>query len=75
MPAPSQLDFFGDADGPALTPQRSTRLEALGGEAVEIDFAPFREAGELLYGGPWIAERHGGDRRRDRASAEMRCIR
>ena len=32
-------------------------LASLGAEAVEIDFAPFREAASLLYGGPWVAER------------------
>ena len=33
-------------------------LEAAGGEAVEIDFAPFVEAASLLYEGPWVAERY-----------------
>ncbi len=33
-------------------------LEAAGGEAVEIDFAPFVEAANLLYEGPWVAERY-----------------
>jgi allophanate hydrolase len=32
-------------------------LEALGGVAVDIDFAPFEEAAALLYAGPWVAER------------------
>ena len=32
-------------------------LRSLGGEAVEIDFAPFLEAAALLYEGPWVAER------------------
>jgi allophanate hydrolase len=27
------------------------------GRPVEIDFSPFREAAQLLYGGPWVAER------------------
>ena len=29
----------------------------MGGKAVGIDFAPFSEAGRLLYDGPWVAER------------------
>ncbi len=33
------------------------RLEALGGVAVPIDYAPFEEAARLLYDGPWVAER------------------
>jgi allophanate hydrolase len=32
-------------------------MEARGGEKVEIDFRPFRAAAELLYSGPWVAER------------------
>ena len=29
----------------------------MGGEKVEIDFSVFRKAADLLYGGPWVAER------------------
>ena len=32
-------------------------LEALGGVAIRIDYAPFSEAAALLYSGPWVAER------------------
>src|SRR5262249_50245946 len=32
-------------------------LEGLGGRRVEIDFTPFKEAAQLLYDGPWVAER------------------
>ena len=34
-----------------------TRLAKLGATLVEIDFAPFRKAGALLYDGAWVAER------------------
>jgi allophanate hydrolase len=34
------------------------RLESLGGRCVPIDFAPFSETAQLLYGGPWLAERY-----------------
>lgn len=34
-----------------------SRLRELGGTAVEIDFEPFAKAGDLLYSGPWLAER------------------
>lgn len=34
------------------------RLHALGGEPVTVDLEPFFEAGRLLYGGPWLAERY-----------------
>jgi allophanate hydrolase len=55
----SQREFFGNADGPALYDTAIERLEALGGEAVAIDYAPFREVNALLYTGPWLAERYG----------------
>jgi allophanate hydrolase len=32
-------------------------LDALGGTRVAVDIAPLRAAGQLLYGGPWVAER------------------
>jgi allophanate hydrolase len=34
------------------------QLEALGHRAVPIDFSPLHAVAELLYGGPWVAERH-----------------
>jgi allophanate hydrolase len=55
---PSQLEFAGCAESPALFAQARALLEAAGGEAVEIDFAPFVEAAKLLYQGPWVAERY-----------------
>ena len=38
------------------------RLRALGGEQVDIDFAPFAETAALLYGAPFVAERYAGGR-------------
>jgi len=49
--------FDGDREAEALYDRSIARLEALGGTAVEIDYAPFRECASLLYGGPWVAER------------------
>ncbi|HXQ51819.1 MAG TPA: allophanate hydrolase [Stellaceae bacterium] len=51
------LEFFCDRDAAALFAASVARLERLGGRKVEIDFAPFLDAGQLLYGGPWVAER------------------
>jgi amidase/allophanate hydrolase len=34
------------------------RFAQIGGMAIEVDFAPFRQAGELMFSGPWVAERH-----------------
>jgi len=58
VPRSGQLEFFGDSINPGLFRAAVQRLEALGGTAVEIDFAPFLETARLLYGGPWVAERY-----------------
>ena len=55
---PARLEFFGDAEAARLFAGAVARLEHLGGQAVTIDFAPFREAARLLYEGPWVAERY-----------------
>ena len=57
IPGSGDLEFFGDNEAEALFAAAIERLERAGGEAVEIRFAPFREAGKLLYDGPWVAER------------------
>jgi allophanate hydrolase len=51
------LDFFGDGEAATLYADSIVRLESLGGKKVEIDFAAFAEASDLLYHGPWVAER------------------
>jgi allophanate hydrolase len=51
------LEFFGDDGAAALYAASIDRLTALGGQKVEIDFRPFQDAAELLYRGPWVAER------------------
>mgnify|MGYP006271309887 CR=1 FL=1 len=53
----ADAEFHGDAAYAALYAEAVAKLRALGGTAVEIDYAPFREAAGLLYGGPWVAER------------------
>ena len=55
---PSHLEFAGCPESPVLFAKARAMLEAAGGEAVEIDFAPFVEAARLLYEGPWVAERY-----------------
>ena len=55
--ASEEREFFGDADNAALYENAIAQLASLGGKAVEIDYSPFRAAGELLYQGPWTAER------------------
>jgi allophanate hydrolase len=58
VPRREQLQFFGDSEYARLFDAAIARLEALGSEGVEIDFAPFLDAARLLYEGPWVAERY-----------------
>jgi allophanate hydrolase len=51
------LEFFGDTAARALYEDACERLQKCGGTPVAIDFSPFREAADLLYQGPWVAER------------------
>lgn len=57
VPSDSELRFFGDAEAERLYREAILRMEECGGRKVEIDYAPFRKTAELLYGGPWLAER------------------
>ena len=57
VPRPGQREFFGNSEAARLFEAAIARLAALGGDIVEIDFAPFSEAAALVYGGPWLAER------------------
>jgi allophanate hydrolase len=57
VPALSQLEFFGDQEAAKLYDAAVRHLEGMGGAKVEIDFALFRAAADLLYQGPWVAER------------------
>ncbi|NBC31315.1 MAG: allophanate hydrolase [Alphaproteobacteria bacterium] len=62
VPRPDQLAFFGNPETPLLFEEAVARLAGLGAEPVEIDFGPFAETAALLYGGPWVAERHAAIR-------------
>ena len=57
VPAPEWLEFFGDDSAPALFENAAVALEGLGGVRVRFDFGIFRDAAQLLYQGPWVAER------------------
>lgn len=58
VPRHQQLQFFGNNESERLFAETVAKLQALGGEAIEIDFTPFQEAARLLYDGPWVAERY-----------------
>lgn len=57
VPPPAQQQFFGDTESQELYRQAVARLAAAGGTAVEVDIAPLLRAAQLLYSGPWVAER------------------
>lgn len=59
---PAQLAFFGDAEAERLYRESLQRLQALGGECVEIDLQAFLDTAKLLYEGPWVAERYAAIR-------------
>ncbi|MDH2384364.1 allophanate hydrolase [Bradyrhizobium sp. CER78] len=59
VPASPWLDFFGNVDAAALFGEAVARLERLGGRKVEVDYAPFAEINDLLFNGPWLADRYG----------------
>lgn len=56
VPARAQRQFFGDVEAECLY-DRALAALAQGCELVEIDIEPLLEAAQLLYGGPWVAER------------------
>ena len=54
---PSTLEFFGDQKYAEQFQKAIEVLISMGGNPVPIDFTVFKEAAQLLYQGPWIAER------------------
>ncbi|MDQ4419325.1 allophanate hydrolase [Sphingobium sp. DEHP117] len=56
VPRRDQRVWFGDSESEHLYERA---LETLGtlADVVEIDLSPLQEAAQLLYGGPWVAER------------------
>src|ERR1700730_4539891 len=55
--ASKDQEWFGMPECATLYHQACERLAGIAGTAVEVDFAPFRETGRMLFDGPWIAER------------------
>ena len=55
---PNSRVFFGDEGTERLYDRSIEVMCALGGTPVEIDYGPFGELAELLYTGPWVAERY-----------------
>ncbi|MCR9073464.1 MAG: allophanate hydrolase [Alphaproteobacteria bacterium] len=58
IPDAGSLKFFGDtAQADAFKAALDT-VRSFGCETAEIDFTPFYQVAEMLYGGVWVAERH-----------------
>ena len=57
VPRPQDREYFGNREAAALYDSAIERLRRLGGIPVEVDFAPFVEAGKFMFDGPWVAER------------------
>ena len=56
IPTPQDLSMV-DRAYLALFAQAQERLGSLGHTLVEVDIKPFLQTAQLLYGGPWVAER------------------
>lgn len=58
VPRRDQLQFFGDQEAESLYRNSIESLKSLGFASVEIDFDPFIQTANMLYSGPWVAERY-----------------
>jgi allophanate hydrolase len=58
VPRREDRRFFGDEEAAAAFEAALGAIEALGGTIVPLSFAPFHEVADLLYEGPWVAERY-----------------
>ncbi|MBY0393747.1 MAG: allophanate hydrolase, partial [Novosphingobium sp.] len=56
VPMRHQRQWFGDAESDYFYDRALDHLASFA-ELVEIDIAPLQEAAQLLYDGPWVAER------------------
>lgn len=57
IPKREDLEFYGDEEAKAHFESAVADLESSFGSVVRIDFSIFEEASDLLYNGPWVAER------------------
>jgi allophanate hydrolase len=54
----NEREFFGDDEYARLYTDAVARAAGLGWSVNEFDYRPFRETANLLYSGPWVAERY-----------------
>ncbi len=55
---PAAPVFSGDGSYRAAFEHAVAQIEALGHDAIALDFSPLHAVAKLLYSGPWVAERH-----------------
>lgn len=55
---PAEPVWFGDSESERAWQQSLTQLRELSVELIPVDFTPMQTLAQLLYGGPWVAERH-----------------
>lgn len=55
---PAEPVWFGDSESERAWQQSLAQLGELGVELIPVDFTPMQTLAQLLYGGPWVAERH-----------------
>ncbi len=55
---PEQQEFFGNTEGHKLYNTALEKFSDQGAELIPIDFAPFAEAGQMMFEGVWVAERY-----------------
>jgi allophanate hydrolase len=58
IPIEEQLQFFGDEEAKLAYERSQEVLWSTGAEVVPVDLDAFFQAANLLYGGPWVAERY-----------------
>ncbi len=57
VPQKHFLKFFGNVEYEQHYYEAIERLKKMGGQMIEIDYEPFDDTANLLYGGVWVAER------------------
>jgi allophanate hydrolase len=57
VPLQHQLNMFGDEQSKSLFDKALLRAKSLGLQIVDVDIAPLLDAAQMLYKGPWVAER------------------
>jgi len=55
---PATPEWFGDSESEKAWKATLNNMQALGAELVTLDFTPMFTLAQLLYGGPWVAERY-----------------